>query len=84
LLSDFSNGTSNAVSINGLKQVPIELAKLGEAVKNRTIIPVFREAIEIVSSSASTNYTFVIGVQTFPQTADPLLTVILARTRCSR
>jgi hypothetical protein len=34
--------------------------------KNGTVIPVFGEAIEIVASSASTNYAFVIGVQTSP------------------
>jgi mannose-6-phosphate isomerase-like protein (cupin superfamily) len=40
-------------------------------VKNATIIPVFGEAIEIVASGASTNYTFVIGVQTSPPGGGP-------------
>ena len=39
--------------------------------KNGTIIPVFGEAIEIVASSASTNYTFVIGMQTSPPGGGP-------------
>jgi quercetin dioxygenase-like cupin family protein len=39
--------------------------------KNGTIIPVFGEAIEIVASSASTNHTFVIGVQTSPPDGGP-------------
>jgi mannose-6-phosphate isomerase-like protein (cupin superfamily) len=40
-------------------------------VKNGTVIPVFGEAIEIVASSASTNYAFVIGVQTSPPGGGP-------------
>jgi len=32
--------------------------------KNGTAIPVFSEAVEIVASNSSTNYAFVIGVQT--------------------
>jgi uncharacterized cupin superfamily protein len=39
--------------------------------KNGTVIPVFGEAIEIVASSASTNYAFVIGVQTSPPGGGP-------------
>jgi quercetin dioxygenase-like cupin family protein len=41
------------------------------AMKNRTIITVFGEAIEIVASSTSTNYTVVMGVQTSPPGGGP-------------
>jgi quercetin dioxygenase-like cupin family protein len=40
-------------------------------VKNGTVISVFGEEIEIVASSASTNYAFVIGVQTSPPGGGP-------------
>jgi quercetin dioxygenase-like cupin family protein len=39
--------------------------------KNGTVIPVFGEAIEIVASSTSTHYAFVIGVQTSPPGGGP-------------
>jgi quercetin dioxygenase-like cupin family protein len=39
--------------------------------KNGTVIHVFGEAIEIVASSTSTNYAFVIGVQTSPPGGGP-------------
>ena len=39
--------------------------------KNGTVIPVFGEAIEFVASSTSTNYAFVIGVQTSPPGGGP-------------
>lgn len=39
--------------------------------KNGTVIRVFGEAIEIVASSTSTNYAFVIGVQTSPPGGGP-------------
>jgi quercetin dioxygenase-like cupin family protein len=39
--------------------------------KNGTVIPVFGENIEIVASSTSTSYTFVIGVQTSPPGGGP-------------
>jgi mannose-6-phosphate isomerase-like protein (cupin superfamily) len=39
--------------------------------KNGTVISVFGEAVEIVASSTSSNYAFVIGVQTSPPGGGP-------------
>jgi hypothetical protein len=52
-------------------------------VKNGTVIPVFGEAIEIIASSTSTNYTFVIGVQTSPPGGGPPPLAISGRMRFS-
>ena len=52
--------------------------------KNVTIIDVFGEPIEIIASSSTTNYAFVIGLQTSPPGGGPLRIVTLKKTKSSQ